>query len=163
MAYWWNAFKFGGDVIRLTPAEAEQVMTAKLKGGSVSVPRLKSMIDTKGISEVEQSDEEIRQEQQYIGSGDTPTSKRELPIGYPKSAACRYVKRLVPFRTWERKFAAAPGYHLLHSDDESGDVWMAYTRIVTPSELDPANLPSGLKPLEVWEENLLNQKLGVRN
>ncbi|GAB3068012.1 hypothetical protein [Pedococcus soli] len=160
--YWWNAYKYGGEILRLKPAEAAMVMQAKQRGEPVLVKRLSMMIDTKELAEIEKTDEPIRDlGLQAIGDGTTGARKKELPIGYPESAQARYVKRKVPFRAWERKYAPAPGYHLLHSDDDDeGTVWVCMTRIVTPSERDPANLPSGLQPLEPWELELLTQKIG---
>lgn len=156
MSYWWYMHRFGSgnDPILLTPTEATEGMAAKQGGESFEIPRLHMQIDTKAISDFEESSRPYALERPALGpGGDMP--KRELPkTNSRNSVLVQWVKRLVTERVYQRGYSNRPGYWPLRNAEHEGGLYVVHARPVYADAM-----PDGLEPLEDWEQQIIEKRL----
>lgn len=160
MKYWWNAVKYGGEVVSLTPEEAAEAMAAKKLGKpTFEVPRLRAQFDPKQFGEIEESTRPYRDLRHALGSG---TAEERIAAEKPRvsptgSVLVQWVKRLVTERVYQREYANRPGYWPLRRVEDEGGLYVVHSRPVYPS-----GLPEGLELLEDWEVVIIEKKLADR-
>lgn len=161
--YWWIASRRDGQGgVSLTPDEAAEYMENKSHKDSFMVERIPLFMDTTLYGDCEQSEVQFIEGVGFLEAGESrkPTidTNKVLWCVTHRGVVARWVKRRIPYRIWDTRYAKLPGHYILHRDeDNETEVWITQMRPVYESERRV--LPNGLSLLLEWEKDLLPMRL----
>lgn len=150
---WWRLTLWDGETIDIRP-DQEPAITQRMAG--VNMPGAPKFIilgsDMRfAVSDIKTLEETYRP---YVAVTALPASTSTVAlVETERGVRARFVKRLVKRRAWDGLggFGAKVGYHFLSEDEETGDVWMAFTAVMkTDGSLPPAAMacnPEEIKKL----------------
>ncbi|MFD4554441.1 hypothetical protein ACFWP5_08935 [Streptomyces sp. NPDC058469] len=159
---WWKATRFDHDDLYIKPNEAMFIIEAQGSKRPVFLSRLKMSIQSEKW-ELTETQRKVTDSLVALPSYKEESTDQDAVIMTERGARARYVARDIPEQQWASKSTLWKFSHLpLHQNADYGTLTIVCTRVITRRELDPKNLPEGLRPLEDWEEELMQKKFPAR-
>jgi hypothetical protein len=154
--YWYEVERWDGEVIELDPGEGKEAAIQHALGGVFISKRQRMTLSMKDVKEVSQTSRVYGSEPLLPAGEVKETLDDDKPVTRGRGVLVRWVKKKMPYKIWHKSYIGH--YKLLRSDDDSGDVWVVRSQIVTRGNFSQKVFANGWYALEDWEYKLMERK-----